>query len=62
MTGVPKFITMVQIIHDVNLKYSLLGRDFIFSRVDITFRERKNRVEFLRKNNDGIEKISPINR
>ncbi|MCK5773535.1 MAG: aspartyl protease family protein [Thermoplasmata archaeon] len=57
-----KFITMVQIINDVNLKYSLLGRDFIFSRFDITFRERKNRVEFLRKNNDGIKKISPINR
>jgi hypothetical protein len=57
-----KFQTRVQILNDTNLKYELLGRDFIFSRFDITFRERNDRVEFNRKVNDGIEKVKPITR
>jgi len=55
-----RFLTRVQIRNDSNLKYELLGRDFIFSRYDITFRERNNRIEFLRKVEDGIERIGPV--
>ncbi len=56
------FRTKVQILNDSHLKYELLGRDYIFSRFDITFRERNHRVEFLKKDDDGIEKIRPIGR
>ncbi len=55
-----RFQTRVQILDDSNLKYELLGRDFIFSRFDITFRERNNRIEFHRKVEDGTERIGPI--
>ena len=57
-----KFETRVQILDDSKLKYELLGRDFIFTRFDITFRERNDRVEFMKKVDQGVEKITPINR
>ena len=57
-----KFDTRVQILDDSKLKYELLGRDFIFSRFDITFRERNDRVEFMKKVDHGVQKIKPINR
>lgn len=57
-----KFRTRVLVLKGSDLKYELLGRDFIFSRFDITFRERNNRVEFIRKVENGVERIGPINR
>lgn len=56
------FDTRVQILDDSKLKYELLGRDFIFTRFDITFRERNDRVEFMKKVDHGVQKIKPINR
>jgi hypothetical protein len=56
------FDTEIHILSEGDLITPLLGRNFIFERFDITFRERKLRVEFVKKILDDIEKIPPITR
>ena len=52
----------IHILSEGDLITPLLGRNFIFERFDVTFRERKLRVEFVKKILDDVKKIPPITR